>query len=225
VAPEARKLTDEEIRETIEKIRARLRSQSEPQQSGMPADLPPGGAYPYPPDRAAGVHQPAGGTMPQPARRPAVALQPGAENRIVIGSDHGGFELKERLGELLEELGFETLDVGCHGPEAVDYPDFAVKVARTVARGEAFRGIMIDGAGIGSSMAANKVPGCRAATCHNVETVVNSREHNNANVLVIGSGQVGRGLMRQMVRVWLKTEFAGGRHERRVAKIDELDGF
>jgi ribose 5-phosphate isomerase B len=131
--------------------------------------------------------------------------------------------LKSRLLELLPELGYEPFDVGTFSQAAVDYPDFAVKVARLVARGEAWRGIMIDGAGIGSAMAANKIPGVRAATCHNEATVVNSREHNNANVLVLGSGQVNRGLARRLVRIWLRTEFGGGRHGRRVDKIDALD--
>jgi ribose 5-phosphate isomerase B len=166
---------------------------------------------------------------PEPAPSPAPAAprashpQPGAERRVAIGADHGGYALKQVLAELLVELGYEPLDLGTAGLESVDYPDFAVKVARAVARGEAWRGIMIDGAGIGSAMAANKVPGVRAATCHNEATVVNSREHNNANVLVLGSGQVNRGLARRMVRIWLATPFAGGRHAQRVAKIDALD--
>jgi ribose 5-phosphate isomerase B len=166
---------------------------------------------------------------PEPAPPPAPAAprashpQPGAERRVAIGADHGGFALKQVLAELLVELGYEPLDLGTAGLESVDYPDFAVKVARAVARGEAWRGIMVDGAGIGSAMAANKVPGVRAATCHNEATVVNSREHNNANVLVLGSGQVNRGLARRMVRIWLATPFAGGRHAQRVAKIDALD--
>jgi len=146
-----------------------------------------------------------------------------AERRVAIGADHGGFELKCRLIELLGELGYEPLDLGTHSGEAVDYPDYAVKVARAVARGEAWRGVMIDGAGIGSAMAANKIPRVRAATCHNEATVINSREHNDANVLVLGSGQVNRGLARRLLRIWLQTPFAGGRHQRRVDKIGALD--
>jgi ribose 5-phosphate isomerase B len=143
---------------------------------------------------------------------------------IALGSDHGGFELKETLKRYLtEELGYRVKDMGTSSEASCDYPDFAIKVARAVAAGECDRGIMIDGAGIGSSMAANKVPGVLAACCHDVRTVLNSREHNNANVLTMGAGVVGRGLARQMVRVWLSTDFGGGRHERRVAKILDLE--
>jgi ribose 5-phosphate isomerase B len=145
--------------------------------------------------------------------------------RVAIGADHGGFALKEMLKEYLsEELGCSVEDVGTHSEQACDYPDFAVEVARAVAAGRCQLGIMIDGAGIGSSMAANRVPGVLAACCHDVATAVNSRAHNNANVLTMGSGVVGRGLARQMVRVWLATEFSAGRHERRVRKILELEG-
>ncbi len=176
---------------------------------------------------AGGTVAPEPAPVPAPAPAPAAARvarpQPGAERRVAVGADHGGFALKQVLAELLVELGYEPLDMGTAGLESVDYPDFAIKVARAVARGEAWRGIMIDGAGIGSAMAANKVPGVRAATCHNEATAVNSREHNNANVLVLGSGQVNRGLARRMARIWLATPFAGGRHARRVAKIDALD--
>ena len=155
-------------------------------------------------------------STPQPAGKPS-------GQAVALGADHGGYELKRRLVEHLADLGYEPYDVGTDGTASVDYPDYAVAVARAVARGEAWRGIMIDGAGIGSAMAANKVPGVRAATCHNEATVVNSREHNNANVLVLGSGQVNRGLARRMVRIWLDTIFTGGRHARRVDKIDALD--
>ena len=143
---------------------------------------------------------------------------------VAIGADHGGYRLKETLKQYLtEELGYRVLDVGTASEASCDYPDFAVRVARAVASGEAWRGIMVDGAGIGSSMAANKVPGVLAACCHDVKTVVNSREHNGANVLTMGSSVVGRGLARQMVRLWLSTEFGGGRHERRVSKILTLE--
>jgi len=142
---------------------------------------------------------------------------------VAIGCDHGGFEMKENLKAFLIELGYHPLDCGTHSEESVDYPDFAFAVARQVADGNAFRGIVIDGAGVGSCMAANKVPGVRAAMCYDQATAVNSREHNNANVLVLGSGQVNRGLARRLVRIWLQTGFAGGRHQRRVDKIDDLD--
>lgn len=143
---------------------------------------------------------------------------------VAMGSDHGGFALKEMLKEYLtEELGYSVRDVGTTSEASCDYPDFAVRVAEAVASGACERGIMIDGAGIGSSMAANRIPGVLAACCHDVRTVVNSREHNSANVLTLGSGVVGRGLARQMVRTWLRTPFGGGRHERRVQKILDLE--
>jgi ribose 5-phosphate isomerase B len=147
-----------------------------------------------------------------------------SDTRVALGADHGGFALKEMLKEYLSgELGYAVKDVGTDSDAACDYPDFALKVAKAVAGGECAFGIMIDGAGIGSSMAANRVPGVLAACCHDVRTAINSREHNNANVLTMGSAIVGRGLARQMVRVWLATGFAGGRHERRVGKILELE--
>ncbi len=146
------------------------------------------------------------------------------DGRIAIGSDHGGFELKETLRRYLEdELGYTVVDVGVHDGASCDYPDYALKVANAVADGSCVRGIMIDGAGIGSSMAANRVPGVLAACCHDVATAINSREHNGANVLTLGSGVVPRGLARQMVRTWLATGFGGGRHERRVKKIIDME--
>jgi len=143
--------------------------------------------------------------------------------RVALGSDHGGFALKESLKSALADLGYEIVDVGTHGPEPVDYPDFALAVARQVASGACARGIVIDGAGLGSCMAANKVRGVRAATCHDEATVRNSREHNNANVLALGASSVQAGHARRLVKVWLATPFAGGRHARRVDKIDALD--
>ncbi len=150
--------------------------------------------------------------------------KPAPDDLVAIGSDHGGYGLKEILKKYLtEELGYRVRDVGPSSDASCDYPDFAAKVAQAVASGECYRGIMIDGAGIGSSMVANKVRGVLAACCHDVKTVINSREHNGANVLTLGSGVVGRGLARQMVRIWLSTEFGGGRHERRVTKILDLE--
>lgn len=168
---------------------------------------------------------PGGSGGPAASAEPAGPGAAGEDVRFVaLGSDHGGFELKEMLKRYLtEELGYRVKDVGTNSPEACDYPDFALKVAAAVASGECARGIMIDGAGIGSSMAANRVPGVLAACCHDTKTVANSREHNNANVLTMGSGVVGRGLARQMVRAWLAADFTGGRHERRVRKILELE--
>ncbi len=154
---------------------------------------------------------------------PQEAVRP-ADGPIVIGSDHGGYELKQVLRRYLEdELGFSVTDVGVLDGSSCDYPDYAARVARAVADGTHVRGIMIDGAGIGSCMVANRVPGVLAACCHDVATVLNSREHNGANVLTLGSGVVGRGLARQMVRTWLATGFGGGRHERRVRKILDME--
>lgn len=148
---------------------------------------------------------------------------PSADNRTVaLGADHGGFQLKEQLKEVLEKASFKIIDCGTHSRDAVDYPDYAYAVAQLVANGRAWRGIMIDGAGIGSCMAANKVPGVRAAMCYDQATAVNSREHNNANVLTLGAGLIGPALASQIVTTWLNTEFGGGRHARRVDKIEAI---
>jgi ribose 5-phosphate isomerase B len=120
-------------------------------------------------------------------------------------------------------LGHEVVDCGTSGTEAVDYPDFALAVAELVSQGRAWRGILVDGAGIGSCMAANKVPGVRAAMCYDQSTAVNSREHNDANVLTLGAGLIGETLARQIVKTWLETPFGGGRHARRVEKIMETE--
>ena len=143
--------------------------------------------------------------------------------RIAIGADHGGFQLKELLVESLRQTGHQVEDVGTRSTDPVDYPVFARAVAEAVAAGRADVGIVIDGAGIGSAMVANKVPGVRAALAYDLSSARNSREHNDANVLVLGSGVVQRGHARRLVRIWLRTPFAGGRHARRVAKIDALD--
>jgi ribose 5-phosphate isomerase B len=140
---------------------------------------------------------------------------------VAIGADHGGYELKEQVKKLLA-ADYEIVDCGTHNQESVDYPDFAYAVAQLVANGRAWRGIIIDGAGIGSCMAANKVPGVRAAMCYDQATAVNSREHNNANVLTLGAGLIGSNLAQQIVNTWLATDFGGGRHARRVNKIDEI---
>lgn len=156
------------------------------------------------------------------AARPAPA--PVAPKRVSIGSDHGGYALKEVLERVVsEELGWTVHDVGTHSTDAVDYPDFAAAVARDVASGRSAFGIVIDAAGIGSTMAANKVAGVRCALCHDDATVVNSREHNDANVLALGAKVVHRGQASRLVRLFLTTSFAGGRHERRVRKIMALE--
>ena len=165
---------------------------------------------------------------PRAPGRPANAPKPKADpaKTVALGGDHGGYALKESLKKFLQgELGYAVIDVGTHSTDPVDYPDIARAVGEAVADGRATRGIVIDGAGIGSTMAANRVPGVRCGLCHDVKTVLNSREHNDANVLALGSGVVNVGLARQMVSTWLKTPFAGGRHTRRVAKIMELERY
>jgi ribose 5-phosphate isomerase B len=158
---------------------------------------------------------------------PAAQLAPSTPAKhgvVAIGSDHGGFAMKGELKLYLHGNGYDVLDCGTDSPDAVDYPDFAEAVALKVASGEAWRGIVIDGAGIGSCMAANKVPGVRAALCHDHATAVNSREHNDANVLTLGAGLIGLALAKQIVNTWLLTEFGGGRHAKRVEKIMAIEG-
>jgi ribose 5-phosphate isomerase B len=161
----------------------------------------------------------------EPARE-AEAVRPagGSTRRVAIGSDHGGYTLKEVLRRFIaEELGWEVHDCGTHSTEAVDYPDYAAAVAREVAAGRCARGVIVDAAGIGSTMAANKISGIRCALCHDDATVQNAREHNDANVLALGARVVNRGLATRMVRLFLSTGFGGGRHERRVQKIMALE--
>ena len=142
--------------------------------------------------------------------------------KIAIGADHGGFEMKEALRALLDELSCEYQDFGTHSTAAVDYPDFAEAVARAVSRRACDLGIMIDGAGIGSCMVANKIPGVRAAMCYDEASAKNSREHNGANVLTLGGKMISNEKMSEIVRVWLSTSLTEERHRRRVAKIDAL---
>lgn len=142
---------------------------------------------------------------------------------IVIGTDHGGFSLKEILKKELREWGYEVLDIGTHTSDAVDYPDFAHAVASIIGRGYCERGIIIDGAGIGSAIVANKVQGIRAAHCRDLSEVKNSREHNNANILTLGARIIGVGLALDMVKMWLTTSFEGGRHQRRIDKISDIE--
>jgi ribose 5-phosphate isomerase B len=169
--------------------------------------------------RTLGAHSPATVTPPSPAAAPP----PATKGTVALGADHGGFALKEQLKEFVGGLGYGVIDCGTHSTEAVDYPDLAYAVARLVGTGEAWRGIVVDGAGIGSAMAANKVPGVRAALCYDHATAVNSREHNDANVLTLGAGLIGPALARQIVQTWLATDFAGGRHQKRVDKIEEIE--
>jgi RpiB/LacA/LacB family sugar-phosphate isomerase len=143
---------------------------------------------------------------------------------IALGADHGGFRLKETLEAFLVEKGWRIEDCGTHGSESVDYPDFAHAVARRVASGACRWGVIVDGAGIGSCMTANKVPGIRAALCYDLSSARNSREHNHANVLTLGAGLIGEGLAKQIVETWLATPWGPGRHARRVKLISQVEG-
>ncbi len=142
---------------------------------------------------------------------------------VAVGADHGGYPVKEELKTFLTELGHRVRDFGTNSTDAVDYPDFAHAVARAVADGEADVGIIVDGAGVGSAMTANKVPGVRAAACYSVKVAVNSREHNDANVLTLGSSTNSVQELREIVRAWLSTEITEARHKRRVAKIEAVE--
>jgi ribose 5-phosphate isomerase B len=159
----------------------------------------------------------------------ATALAPGTaqadteRESIAIGADHGGSALKDVIGKMLTEAGYAVRDCGTHGSDPVDYPDIAHDVARLVADGTCKWGIILDGAGIGSCMVANKVPGIRAALCHDLSSARNSREHNHANVLTLGARFIGEGLAIEIVRAWLGTAWAPGRHAARVDKITAIE--
>ena len=146
--------------------------------------------------------------------------------RIAIGADHAGFHLKEAIGELLRELGQEVHDFGAYDAEPSDYPDFARAVAEAVAQGDFERGVLVCGNGIGVCITANKVPGIRAAVCHDILSARQSRENLDANVLCLGERIIGRELALEIVRVWLAAEFSGlERYRRRLAKVAELEGM
>ena len=142
---------------------------------------------------------------------------------IALGSDHGGFEFKEELKNFLDESGFQTRDFGTNSKDAVDYPDFAFAVAKAVSEKSVDVGIVIDGAGIGSAMTANKVPNVRAAACYSVALAKNSREHNGANVLTLGSGQNNFNEIKEIVEAWLAADLTEDRHRKRVAKIEAIE--
>ena len=145
--------------------------------------------------------------------------------KVIIGSDHGGFELKEELKKFLHKEGIEVKDYGTYSTDSVDYPDIALLVAEAVAREahNGVKGIIIDGAGVASAICANKVTGIRAVCCDNTFTANNSREHNDANVLALGGRVIGRGIAEQIVKIFLCTPFAGGRHARRVEKMMQIE--
>jgi len=143
--------------------------------------------------------------------------------RIAIGCDHRGFRVKTKLIELVTRLGHEVVDAGSHSAESCDYPDIAAIVAEKVSKGEVERGILVCGSGIGMCIAANKVPGVRAAPCHDDLTADMSRRHNDLNVLCLSADMLGERLIDRLVEVWLTTPFEGGRHSRRIDKIAELE--
>lgn len=142
---------------------------------------------------------------------------------VAVGSDHGGYAMKEELKKFLAGLGHRVHDFGTNSESAVDYPDFAHAVARAVSDGSAEAGIVIDGAGVGSAITANKVPGVRAAACYSIEVARNSREHNGANVLTLGSKTITNDQMREIVRAWLSTDLTEERHRKRVGKIEAIE--
>ncbi len=142
---------------------------------------------------------------------------------IAVGADHGGFEFKEELKNFLDKSGFQVRDFGTNSKDAVDYPDFAHAVAKAVSEKSVDVGIIIDGAGIGSAMTANKVPNVRAAACYSIALARNSREHNGANVLTLGSSQNNFNEIKEIVEVWLATDLTEDRHKKRVAKIEAIE--
>ncbi|MCG1021337.1 ribose 5-phosphate isomerase B [Sutcliffiella horikoshii] len=144
--------------------------------------------------------------------------------RVAIASDHGGMKIREEIKSLLEELNIEFEDFGCECETSVDYPDYAQPVATKVAEGEYDRGILICGTGIGMSIAANKVKGIRCALVHDMFSAKATREHNDSNVLAMGERVIGPGLAREIAKIWLTTEFEGGRHENRLNKLHQLEG-
>ncbi len=190
-------IDDDQIRRIVERVVAQVMGQS--------PSSPPAGASPE-----------------VQAAPPLEATKAGVKV-VAIGADHGGFDLKENLRPYITELGFDVRDMGAYNKNPVDYPEFAHAVAKLVSSGKAWRGIMIDGAGIGSCIVANKVPGVRAGLAYDISSASNSREHNDTNVLTLGAGLIGVNLARQIAKTWLTTEFGGGRHAPRVEKIMDVE--
>ena len=185
---------------------------------GTTLDVPPG-ALITPMAREIALERRVSLTTSQPLPRPSSL----ADQTIALGADHGGYGLKEQLKPFLLKLGWQVVDCGTNSADAVDYPDFAFAVARMVSEGRARWGIVVDGAGIGSCIVANKVPGVRAAMCYDLSSAANSREHNHANVLTLGAGLIGANLAQQIVKTWLDTPFGPDRHARRVEKITQIE--
>ncbi len=167
--------------------------------------------------------QPSASPAPRPSIPAPDKLTDTKGKTVAFGSDHGGYQLKQQLMQFAESLGYKPLDLGTTDEQPCDYPDFAYAVAHAVSSGQAWRGVMIDGAGIGSCVVANKVPGVKAACCHNEFVARNAREHNDTNVLTLGSRVTGSEVCKEILRIWLETWFAGGRHKARVDKIDEVE--
>jgi ribose 5-phosphate isomerase B len=190
-------------------------------------DIPLGGELRVPPDS---ILTPSARDLAQVRGVQIIELKKGESlppaspaETVAIGSDHGGFEMKQKLLPMFEEFSLSIHDVGVHDGKPADYPDIARQVAELVASGKAARGVVIDGAGIGSAMVANKFPGVRAALCYDRATARNSREDNDANVLTLGGRLLSVTQAEEVLRTWLSTPFGGGRHAARVDKINEID--
>ena len=211
------RLTARQLRREAAAIARRLLAgeAGEPAAAGAPSPGGgPGGAVPAPPGSSPPGPAEAGQTPRREEARPM---------RVAIGSDHAGFALKQELVRFLEERGLEVIDVGTHSQESCDYPDFARAVCEKVRTGEAERGVLICGTGIGMAIAANKVPGIRAACCTEPYSARLTRQDNDSNVLTLGARVVGPGMAREILEVWLATPFAGGRHQRRIDKIAQME--
>lgn len=204
-----RTIDDAEIRQIAERVLNQVLGNSP--RNAAPANVPPQ-------TEAAQTLPPA-----QDEGSPKRESKPPEHKVVAIGSDHGGFELKEILKPDLTIMGYDVRDMGTYTKASVDYPDYALEVAKLVSSGKAWRGIMIDGAGIGSCIVANKVPGVRAGMAYDYSSAVNSREHNNTNLLTLGAGLIGVNLAKLIVKTWLTTEFGGGRHAGRVDKITAIE--
>jgi len=212
-------IDDAEIHQIVQRVLKQLTGASQPAVALPSTPVP--GPTPSPSSSPSGTRS----NLPLRDASQEKGVSDGGSGKkvVAIGSDHGGFELKEILKTSLNELGFDVRDVGAYNKGAVDYPDFAHEVGRLVSVGKAWRGIMIDGAGIGSCIVANKVPGIRAGMAYDYSSAVNSREHNDTNVLTLGAGLIGVNLAKQIVKVWLTTDFGGGRHAGRVDKITAVE--
>ena len=233
--------TETELRNLVRRLLQQLMQENEPPQAvtappatgrrpivdaqivseaalGTTLDVPPG-ALVTPMAREIALERRVSLATARPMPRPSGH----AEQTIALGADHGGYGLKEQLKPFLAKLGWQVVDCGTNSTDSVDYPDFAFAVARMVSEGRARWGIVVDGAGIGSCIVANKVPGVRAAMCYDLSSAANSREHNHANVLTLGAGLIGANLAQQIVKTWLDTPFGPDRHARRVEKITQIE--